>query len=442
MNRWFIGILIAFLAVGVALAEKPRSKKLAPKTAAVDWPQWRGPDGRGVADNQHLPIEWDRTRNIRWSAALPGWGTSSPVVFGNRIFVTSQVDEGGAKSLLTLCFDRTTGRELWRHDFGFGFDQSTHENSCLAANTPAVTRDAVYVFFSNAEFARYSHDGELAWTNRMVPSFADPKTAWGWGISPLVLEDSVLFPWDHHAGPCCLLGLDRQTGEIAWRLDRPIGTGHSTPLLVEHHGQTDILLPGKNRLTAFDAQTRKELWQYGEGEGPFNGELIVSPVHDGEIVYTQLWRQSPIHAIRLRADGAPPGPLWVSDAAGPQEPSLLSYRGLLYALLDNGVVVCFDGLTGKEHYRQRLGGSCNSSPVASDGHIYLSNNDGATLVLEAGPRFKLLATNDLGERITASPAISGGELIHRTDSMLWCIGPPRQSPKHEARNPKQTPSTK
>ncbi|GDY10664.1 hypothetical protein LBMAG52_41520 [Planctomycetia bacterium] len=124
----------------------------------------------------------------------------------------------------------------------------------------------------------------------------------------------------------------------------------------------------------------------------------------------------------MSPDGKPPEPIWISDKPGGVEPSLLYYRGLLYVLIDNGVLVCFDGQTGREHYRQRLGGDCNSSPVASDGRIYLSNNDGQTFVVKAGIQFELLATNDLGERITASPAISGNEFIYRTDSNLYCIG--------------------
>lgn len=389
--------------------------------SGTSWPGWRGPNASGVADDEDLPIRWSRTENIAWSAKLPGWGTSSPVVYEDRVFVTTQVDEGtNKKSLLTLCFDRTTGHELWRHDFGFGFDQHTHEKSNLAANTPAATKDAVYVFFGNAEMARYSHDGELVWVSRMIPQFGDPQTAWGWGVSPVVLEDSILFPWDHHAGPCYFLGLDKQTGQVAWKIDRPIGTGHSTPLLLEDRRM--VLVPGKNRLTAFDARTHEQLWVYGEGEGPFNGEIIVSPVFGDGIVFTQLWRQSPIHAIRLRSDGRPPQQLWVSDKPGPQEPSLLYYRAKLYSLLDQGVLVCYDGMTGKEHYRKRIGGNCNSSPVAGGGRIYLSNNEGRTFVVEAGPKFKLLAANDLGERITASPAIAGGRLLYRTDSTLWCVG--------------------
>src|SRR5688572_2126942 len=115
--------------------------------AAADWPQWRGPKASGVSDDRDLPTEWSQTRNIQWSATLPGWGTSSPVVYGNRVFVTSQVDEGGKLSLLTICLDRKTGKELWRHDFGLGVKQRAHEKSNLAVNTPAVTKDAVYVAF-------------------------------------------------------------------------------------------------------------------------------------------------------------------------------------------------------------------------------------------------------------------------------------------------------
>jgi outer membrane protein assembly factor BamB len=388
----------------------------------TDWPCWRGPRADGVAEGRKLPVRWSQTESVCWSAKLPGWGTSSPVVYGNRVFITTEADDAGKKSLLTLCFDRQTGDELWRHDFGFGAKQNIHEKSNLAVNTPAVTKDALYVAFGNADIARYSHDGKLLWVNRYIPRFGDPKTAWGYGLSPVVLDDAVLFPWDHHTGPCFLIGLEKKTGEIAWQKDRPIGTAHATPLVVEHDGQKDLLVPGKNRLTAFDARTHVELWQYGEGEGPYNGEIIVSPVYGDGLVFPQLWRQSPIHAIRLRGNGKPPEPVWVSDKPGPQEPSLLYYRGLLYALMDNGVLVAFDGKTGNEYYRERLGGDCNSSPIAGDGRIYASNNAGATFVVKAGRKFELVATNELGERITASPAICGNDLIYRTDSHLYCIG--------------------
>jgi outer membrane protein assembly factor BamB len=398
----------------------PASKKALP----TDWPRWRGPNADGVAEGGRLPVRWTRTENVLWSVKLPGWGTSSPVVYGNKVFITSQEAGGGKKALLTLCIERTTGKELWRHDFGFGVDQRTHEKSNLAVNTPAVTEDAVYVAFGNADIARYSHDGKLVWVSRYLERFGDPKMSWGYAVSPLVLGDVVLFPWNHHKGPCFLVGLDKGTGEVAWKKNRPIGTAHATPLLVEHHGQTDILVPGQNRLTAFDAKSHAELWRYGEGSGPYNGEIISSPVVGDGVVFLQLWRESRIHAVRLAGKGKPPQPVWVSDKPGPVEPSLLYYRGLLYALMDNGVLACLDGKTGKEHYRRRLGGACNSSPVASGGHVYLSDNEGTTFVVEAGTEYRLVGTNKLGERITASPAISGDELIYRTDSHLYCIGQP------------------
>ncbi len=427
----FALVVIFVLFSSVLIPAEPKTERAvqvglpaAEGSPTNDWSCWRGPNAAGVADGRDLPLRWSRTENVRWSVKLPGWGTSSPVVYGNRVFVTSESEVGGRKSLLTLCFDRRDGQQLWQHDFGFGVDQPTHKKSNLAVNTPAVTADALYVAFGNADIARYSHDGRLIWVTRYIPKFGDPKMAWGYALSPLVLEDAVLFPWDHHTGPCFLIGLDKRTGEIAWQQERPIGTAHATPLFVDHHGQQDILVPGKNRLTAFDAKTHVELWRYGEGEGPFNGEIIVSPTCGDGLVFLQLWRQSRIHAIRLTGDQQPPEPVWVSDKLGPQEPSLLYYRGLLYALLDNGVLVCLDGKTGQEQYRERLGAACNSSPIACDGRIYVSDNTGTTFVVQAGRQYRLLATNELDERITASPAISGNELIYRTDSHLFCLGLP------------------
>jgi len=388
---------------------------------AADWPRWRGPNADGVVTTGELPERWSQTENVRWVVKLPGWGTSSPVVYGKRLFVTTQVEEGGKKSLLILCLDRDTGKELWRHDFGLGIDQRTHEKSNLAVNTPVVTDDAVYVAFGNSEIARYTHDGKQLWVTRYMELFGNPKMAWGYAVSPVVLEDSILLPWDHHKGPCYVIGLDKKTGKIAWQVDRPIGTSHSTPLVVAHHGQTDILVSGKNRLTAFGANTNRELWKYGEGEGPFNGEIVVSPVYGDGMVFLQLWRQSQIHAIRLKGNGEAPERVWVSERPGPQEPSPVYYQGLLYSFMDNGILVCLDGKTGKEVYRERLGGASNSSPIAANGRIYLSNNDGTTFVVKAGPQFELLSTNNLGERITASPAVAGNNLFYRTDSHVYCL---------------------
>jgi outer membrane protein assembly factor BamB len=423
MNKTRIGLGLfaaaAFVGVSAPAAEPNTARR---PTLLTDWPGWRGPNADGVADGRKLPIRWSSTENIRWSARLPGWGTSSPVVYGNRVFITTEAKDADKKSLLTFCFDRTAGRESWRHDFGLGVNQKSHEKSTLAVNTPAVTADAVYVAFGNSDIARYSHDGKLIWVHRYMARFGDPKMSWGYGLSPVVLDDAVLFPWDHHKGPCFLIGLDKQTGNIAWQQDRPIGTAHATPLLIHHHGQTEILVPGKNRLTAFDANSHNKLWQYGEGEGPFNGEVIASPVYGDGMVFLLLWRQSQIHAIRIRGDGQPPEPLWISEKPGPVESSLLYYRGLLYSLMDNGVLVCLNAVNGQEEYRERLGADCNSSPIASDGRIYMSNNNGTTFVVRAGTKFELMATNELGERITASPAVTGNELIYRTDSCLYCIG--------------------
>ena len=413
-------LLLLQLTVGATFSLQAERK--------TDWPRWRGPHADGVAERGNPPVRWNQSEHVRWRVTLPGWGTSSPVVYGDRVFVTSQVEQNGKKSLLTLCFRRDTGEELWRHDFGLGVNQRAHQKSNLAVNTPAVTADAVYVAFGNSEVARYTHEGKLVWVTRYMEMFGDPKMAWGYGVSPLVLRDSLLLPWDHHKGPCFLIGLDQRTGKIAWKKERPIGTAHATPLLVEHHGQTDILAPGKNRLTAFDAATHEEIWQYGEGSGPFNGEIIVSPVYGDGMVFTQLWRQSQIHAIRLKGKGQAPERVWVSEKPGPQEPSPVYHRGLLYALMDNCVLVAFDGKTGHEIYRQRLGngGGCNSSPIATGGLIYLSNNEGETFVVKAGTEFALLSTNQLGERITASPAVSGELLFYRTDSHLYCLAESRK----------------
>ena len=427
LGAWLVAVFTVvptFALCQDKLVAQNISSIVDPVIEPATWPHWRGPHADGIADGMDLPLNWSPSENHRWSLKLPGWGTSSPVVYGNRVVVTSETEDGDKHALLTLCFDLETGKELWRHDFGFGVDQNTHEKSNLAVNTPAFTQDALYVAFGNADIARYSHEGKLSWVKRYIPEYGDPKMAWGYAVSPVVLDCTVIFPWDHHTGPCYLIGLDAVAGNTVWKKDRPIGTAHATPLVIQHHGQRDILVPGKNRLTGYDANTHDELWSYGEGEGPYNGEIIVSPVYGDGIIFTQLWRQSPIHAIRLMPNGQRPEVVWINEKPGPVEPSLLYYRGLLYVLMDNGVLRCLDGATGKELYRERLGGDCNSSPIASDGRIYVSNNDGRTFVVAADRKFELLATNELGERITASPAVVSKTIIYRTDSHLYSIGSP------------------
>src|SRR5436190_9292108 len=201
---------------------------LAQAADSTNWPAWRGPKADSVADDRNLPLRWSQTENVVWSVKLPGGGTSSPVIYGKKLFVTSQTEENGKNSLLLLCYDRDNGKELWRHDFGLGVDQKAHEKSNLAVNTPAVTDNAVYVAYGNSDIGCYRHDGKLVCVRRYMKDFGDPKMSWGYGVSPLVVDDSVVFPWDHHKGPCFLIGLDKRTGEFVWKLDRPIGTGHAT----------------------------------------------------------------------------------------------------------------------------------------------------------------------------------------------------------------------
>lgn len=419
MKQCVLPLVLMVLVASRSLAQTSSHLNNTPTTN--DWPCWRGPNANGIADGRKLPVNWNQTTNIVWSAKLPGWGNSSPVVYQDRVFVTTHV-KTPVQSLLTLCFDKNTGKEIWRHDFGFGVNQRTHEKSTLAVNTPAITPDAAYVAFGNADIAKYTHDGKIVWIKRYMEQFGDPKMAWGYAVSPVVLDDAVLFPWNHHKGPSYLIGLDKNNGAIAWKKDRPIGTAHATPLLVEHHGQKDLLVPGQHRLTCFDSQTHQQRWVYGEGEGLYNGEIISSPVYGDGMVFVQLWRDTHIQALRLQGGGKPPHQVWVSKKPGPVESSVLYYRGFLYALLDSGILVCLDGTNGAEVYRERLGRSANSSPVASDGRIYASDNDGKTYVIKAGREFKIISVNPLGERISASPAITGNRMIYRTDSTLYCIG--------------------
>ena len=411
--------LVTFFVATIASVSVAAADQESP-----DWSQWRGSMGSGVSATACPPTSWGASSNVRWRTDVPGHGHSSPVVRHGRVFITTQIDEGTRKQLLTICYSLQTGAEIWRHDFGFGLDQPTHATSNLAANTPYVTDYEVLVAFGNAELAAYSLDGQLRWVERLVGRFGNPREAWGWGASPVVYGKDVLFLWDHHAGPCKLLGLSVADGQVAWEIDRAIGTCHATPLVVQRPNRVIFLVSGKNRLTAYDAASRQQLWQFGEGSGPFNGEIIVSPVCQQDVVFTQLWRKSPIHAIRLKPDDSPPELLWTSAKPGAEQPSLLVYQGMLYAIGDNGVLTCYEALSGRECFHRRLDGEFRSSPVAANHNIYFTNTSGTTFVIAAGDKYVLLASNCLSEAIVASPALTSDSIISRTDAALWRFAEP------------------
>ena len=426
--------------------------------AAADWPQWRGPSSSGVSPESALPVTWSATENIAWKAGLAGVGTSSPIVSGDTVFVTSQsgrstlaegdshpqlarddgelakreapiggrrgqstAAEGGAW-LAVEAFRRTDGRRrwMWRAKAAEPIP-SVHEKHNLATPTPVTDGRRVFAWFGNGQIVALDMDGRVVWSRHLGVDHAPFKTQWGHGSSPTLYRDLLLLLCDH-LGHAYLLALDAGTGRDRWKVDRGTGrVSHSTPLVVPGPDGDELIVNSSDRIDAYDPRSGALLWH----EGTSRQTPIPSAVfHDGRIYLSRGYRNSDYMAIRPggRGDVSGTNVEWRRPSGASYVPSVLYYDGLLYMTNEVGVVTCADARTGEPIWRHRLGGVFFASPVAGDGHIYMASETGETFVLQAGRQPRVLARNDLGERLIASPAISGGRIFLRSDGTLFAVG--------------------
>jgi outer membrane protein assembly factor BamB len=429
--------------------------------AATDWPQWRGPSSGGVSPESALPVTWSATGNIAWKARLAGLGTSSPIVSGDSVFVTSQIgrsavaagdahprlarDDGelakretaiggrnadgegadaaaGEVSLVVEAFGRSDGtrRWVWRTR-ATGPIPAVHEKHNLATPTPVTDGERVYAWFGNGQIVALDMAGRVAWSRDLAADHGPFKTQWGHGSSPTLYRDMLLLLCDH-LDQAYLLALDARTGKDRWKVDRGAGrVSHSTPLVVPGPGGDELIVNSSDRIDAYDPRNGTLLWH----EGTSRQTPIPSAVfHDGRIYLSRGYRNSDYMAIRPggRGDVSRTHVEWRRPSGASYVPSLLYYDGLLYMTNEVGVVTCADARTGEPVWRHRLGGVFFASPVAGDGRVYMASETGETFVLQAGREPRVLARNDLGERLIASPAISGGRIFLRSDGTLFAIG--------------------
>jgi outer membrane protein assembly factor BamB len=429
-----------------------------PLAASSDWPQWRGPSSAGVSPESALPVTWSATGNIAWKVSLAGLGTSSPIVSGATVFVTSQIgttavaegdshpqlarDDGelakreapiggrreGANAgdgevwLVVEAFDRADGRRRWMwRARATAPIPAVHEKHNLATPTPVTDGQRVYAWFGNGQIVALDMDGRVVWLRHLGTEHAPFKTQWGHGSSPTLYRDSLFLLCDHLAD-AYLLALDARTGTDRWKVDRGEGrVSHSTPLLVPGPGGDELVVNSSDRIDAYDPRTGTLLWH----EGTSRQTPIPSAVfHDGRIYLSRGYRNSDYMAIRPggRGDVSSTHVEWRRPSGASYVPSVLYYDGLLYMTNDVGVVTCADARTGEPVWRHRLGGVFFASPVAGDGKVYLASETGETFVLRAGREPRVLARNEVDERLIASPAISGGRIFLRSDGTLFAVG--------------------
>lgn len=414
------------------------------------WAQFRGPGAMGVTEDPTLPDTWSTTENVAWKTEIPGSGWSSPVVWGDNIFVTSVVSSvegekpkkglyfGGERKAaadvhrwMVYCVDWKTGRIRWQREVLQSVPQSSrHLKNSYASETPVTDGERVYAYFGNVGLFCFDMNGKPLWSKKWGPF----KTRYGWGTaaSPVLHKDRVYVVNDNDE-QSFILALNKKTGEQVWRADREEGTNWATPYIWENESRTEIITPGTKWVRSYDLNG-KLLWQFTGMSSisiptPFskNGMVYIASGYVGDQI-------RPVYAVRPGASGditLKEGEkfnkyiAWYQPQAGPYNPSPLIYGDYYYTLLDRGFFTCHDAKTGKEVYgKVRIDGGVNaftSSPWAYNGKIFCLSEDGDTFVIQAGPEFKVLAKNSLDEMCMATPAIARGSLIIRTASKLYRI---------------------
>ncbi len=436
MQRCFLAFVVTAFAANLS-ADDSKSQ------SGGNWPQWRGPHASGVAPLADPPIRWDENTNIKWKAEIPGAGSSTPIVWGNRLFVLTaaptdrlaerppQADERSKTEppkhiyqFVVLCLDRATGKTLWRR---VACEETPHEGrhgtNSYASGSPTTDGQRLYASFGSRGVYCYDLDGDLLWKRDL----GDMRTRYGWGegVSPVVHDGRLIVNWDHE-DQSFITALDAKTGKTLWRVDRDEPTSWATPLVVEHAGKTQVITSGTNRVRSYDLANGELIWQYGG----LTVNAIPSPVVSGDVVFcTSGYRGSIAVAIPLDSSGdiaeKPESVVWRHERGTPYVPSPIVYGNQIYFTRTNTAVLsCLDIATGKPVFEtQRIQGlsSLYASPAAAAGRIYFVGRDGTTVVLRHGRRLEVLATNKLDEPVDASPVLVGRQLFLRGARHVYCI---------------------
>ena len=381
-----------------------------------DWPQFRGPDGQGHSDEQGLPVNWSETTNVRWKVAIPGKGWSSPVIQGDRIWLTTATEEG--KSLRAVSVDRNTGAILQNVEvFRVKSAKLANSKNSFASPTPVIDGDRIYVHFGAFGTACLTQSGEIVWKTRLEYDNGQHGT----GGSPVLYKDFLIISCDGNDVQF-VVALDKMTGKVKWKKTREGYQAYTTPLVVSASGGDQVISPGAFRAVAYEPNSGKELWQVTYGEGFSN---VPRPVYGDGLVYICTGFQQPsLLAVKLdgKGDVTKSKVVWKLDRGVPLTPSPLLVGNELYMVTDNGIATCVDAKTGKEYWRARVGGNHSASPIYADGRIYFLSEEGESVVIAPGQQLKHLATNQIEGRTLASMAVSGGSIFIRSETHLYRIG--------------------
>lgn len=425
------------------------------------WPQWRGPFFNGMARGD-APTNWNDTTNIKWKTEIPGKGHSTPVIWGDRIFLTTAIPTGkpaptvstptpqatqtasgaqgeGRRSrgpggdtgpqaehrFEVLCLDRETGKILWQKTAKVATPHEGYHRvyGSFASNSPVTDGKYVYAFFGSRGIYAYDFNGKLIWEKDLGVQMKI-KLGFGEGSAPLLDGDRLFLVYDHEAGSF-MVALDKRNGKELWRVTRDEGSSWSTPLAIDYAGRRQIVVAGSKKVRSYDAEGGKLLWE-AAGLG---ANAIPMPVHQNGVVYVMSGYRDPrLMAIKLGKEGDLTGTdsiLWSQTRGLAYTASPVLHDNKLYVLTDNGLLSAFNATTGEPHFAQaRLPKPYNfkASPVGANGKLYLATEDGDVVVLKMGEKFEVIATNTLSDQVfIATPVIAGGDLFLRGKDKLFCI---------------------
>jgi outer membrane protein assembly factor BamB len=432
-----LSIGIALLILASPSAQAPPAPGI-PLAAERFWPQWRGPQASGASRLANPPLEWSESRNIKWKVEMPGRGSASPVVWGDRIYLLTAVPAGVAGTAShqpvrgtpihrysVLAIDRRDGTIAWERTAREEQPhEGTHDENGTFASSSAVTDgEHLFAYFESRGLYAYDMQGKLLWEKDLGDKTM--RNQFGEGSTPALYRDHLVVVWDHR-GESFVAAVDKRTGKELWRVARNEVDTWATPLIVEHAGRAQVVTAGQNRLRSYDLETGRLVWESaGTTMNP-----IPSPVAtDGIVVVTSGFAGSNLKAIRLaEAHGditKSNAIVWTLDRDTPYVPSPLLYDGVLYLLKSNsGILSVFDVRTGTPHYQlQRLAGipEVFSSPVGAAGRVYITSRDGQTLVIRHGAKFEVLAKNTLDDGFDASPAMVDNDIYLRGYRYLYAI---------------------
>ena len=387
-------------------------------TFAQDWPQFRGPTGQGISEERGLPLTWSETKNVRWKVPIPGRGWSSPVIQGDRIWLTTATEEG--HSLRAIAVDVNTGAIQQNVEvFRLKSPKLTNGKNSFASPTPLVEGDRVYLHFGAYGTACITQSGEIVWKTKLEYDNGQH----GPGGSPVLYEDLLIVSCDGLEQQF-VVALDKATGKVRWKKMREGYQAYTTPLIVNLPAGDQVISPGAFQAIAYEPRTGKEIWHVKYGEGFSN---VPRPVYGHDLVFICSGFQEPsLLAVRVdgRGDVTKSKIVWKLDRGIPRTPSPLLVGDELYIVTDNGIATCIDAKTGEELWRARLDGNYSASPIYADGRIYFLSEEGVSIVIAPGRQLKHLATNQLDGPMLASMAVSHSSLFIRSATHLYRINNP------------------